>query len=123
MGRAALMALLLGAVGVYAVVAYAVSRRTGEIGVRMALGAHAADVRWMVLRQGAVVVGAGIAIGLACAFALTRLISGMLFGVSPTDPATFAVLAATVAMVAGLALWLPARRASRIDPIEALRSE
>jgi len=122
-GLAALISLLLGAVGVYAVVTYAVSRRTGEIGVRMALGAQAADIRWLVLRQGGAVVAAGAAIGLAGALALTRLMRGMLFGVSPTDPATYAALTGMLAAVALAALWLPAHRASRVDPAVALRSE
>ncbi len=122
-GLAALIALVLGAVGVYAVIAYAVSRRTAEIGVRMALGAHAGDVVRMVLRQGGSVVLVGVAIGLAGALALTRLMAGMLFGVSPADPASYAALTGVMLAVAGLALWLPARRASRVEPLEALRSD
>jgi len=122
-GLAAFISLLLGAVGVYAVVAYAVSRRTGEVGVRMALGARAADVHWLVMRQGGAVVAVGVGIGLAAALALTRLLRGMLFGVSPTDPATFAALTGMLAAVALAALWLPARRASGVDPAVALRSE
>jgi ABC-type antimicrobial peptide transport system permease subunit len=120
---AAGIALLLGAVGVYAVIAYAVSRRTAEIGVRLALGANASDVRWMVLRQGSLVVLAGIGVGLVGAFALTRTLRGMLFGVSPTDFASYAVLTGLMLVVALLALYLPARRASRVDPLEALRTE
>jgi len=120
---AAGIALLLGAVGVYAVIAYAVSRRTAEIGVRLALGASSGDVRWMVLRQGGLVVLAGIGVGLAGAFALTRSLRGMLFGVSPTDFASYAVLTLLMLVVALLALYLPARRASRVDPLEALRTE
>src|SRR5690606_5592991 len=122
-GLAALIALLLGMVGVYAVIAYAVSRRTAEIGVRIALGARAADVRRLVLRQGGAVVAAGLAVGLAGALALTRLMRGMLFGVSPTDPATFVALTALLALVGAAALSLPARRAAHVDPVEALRSE
>jgi putative ABC transport system permease protein len=120
---AAGIALLLGAVGVYAVIAYAVSRRTAEIGVRLALGANASDVHWMVLRQGGMVVLAGIGVGLVGAFALTRTLRGMLFAVSPTDFASYAVLTCVMLMVALLALYLPARRASRVDPLEALRTE
>ena len=120
---AAGIALLLGAVGVYAVIAYAVSRRTAEIGVRLALGANASDVRWMVLRQGSMVVLAGVGVGLVGALALTRTLRGMLFGVSPTDVASYAALTGLMLVVALLALYLPARRASRVDPLEALRTE
>jgi predicted permease len=122
-GLAAAIALLLGAVGVYAVLAYAVSRRTSEIGVRMALGARAGDVRAMVLRQGGRVVLGGTVAGLAVALALTRFMEGMLYGISPTDPISYVVLTLFMLLVAGLALWLPARRASRVDPMEALRAE
>lgn len=122
-GVAAAIALLLGAVGVYAVVAYAVSRRTAEIGVRMALGAGTGQVRRMVIRQGGGVVLAGVAAGLAGAFVLTRLMEGMLFGVSASDPASYALLTALMLGVAALALYLPARRASRVNPLEALRSD
>jgi putative ABC transport system permease protein len=122
-GLAAAVALLLGAIGVYAVIAYAVSRRTGEIGVRMALGARAADVRRMVLRQGAVVVAAGIGLGLAGSFVLTRLMEGMLFGVGPTDVVSYATVTALMAVVAGVALWIPAVRATRVDPMESLRGD
>lgn len=120
---AACIALLLGAVGVYAVIAYAVSRRTAEIGVRLALGARAADVRWMVLRQGGLVVALGIVAGLAGAFVLTRMLRAMLFGVSPTDWVSYAGQTAVMLLVALLALYLPARAASKVDPMEALRAE
>jgi predicted permease len=122
-GLAAAIALLLGAVGVYAVLAYAVSCRTGEIGVRMALGARAADVRAMVLRQGGSIVVIGIVVGLVAAFGLTRLMAGMLYGISATDPVSYAALTGFMVVIAGLALWLPARRASKVSPLEALRSE
>ena len=122
-GIGAAVALLLGAVGVYAVVSYAVSRRTNEIGVRRALGARVADVQWMILRQGGAVVLAGVAAGLLGAVVLTRVMHGMLHGVSPTDPVSYAALTAVMLVVAGLALWIPARRASRVDPTEALRSD
>jgi len=120
---AAGIALLLGAVGVYAVIAYAVSRRTAEIGVRLALGARASDVRWMVLRQGGTVVLAGIGVGLVGAVLLTRTLRAMLFGVSPTDVPSYATLTAVMLLVALAALYLPARRASRVDPMEALRAD
>jgi predicted permease len=120
---AAVIALLLGAVGVYAVIAYAVSRRTAEIGVRLALGARAADVRWMVVRQGGAVVIAGIVAGLAGALVLTRTLRAMLFGVSPTDVASYAVQTMVMLGVALLALYLPARRAAGVDPMEALRAD
>lgn len=120
---AAGIALVLGAVGVYAVIAYAVSRRTGEIGVRLALGADPADMRWMVLRQGGMVVLAGVGVGLAGAVGLTRTLRGMLFEVSPTDFASYAVPTGLMMVAAALALYLPARRASRVDPLEALRTE
>jgi len=122
-GLAAAIALLLGAVGVYAVVAYAVSQRTVEIGVRLALGARPGDVLRLVMRQGGVLVGVGVAAGLAAALALTRLMAGMLFGVRPFDPLSYAALTALMLGVAALALWLPARRAARLDPQEALRSD
>jgi len=121
-GLAAAIALLLGAVGVYAVVAYAVSQRTVEIGVRLALGARPADVLRLVMRQGGVVVGTGIAAGLVAAAALTRLMTGMLYGVHPFDPLSYVALTALMLGVAALALWFPARRAARLDPQEALRS-
>lgn len=123
LGIAVGMALLLGAVGVYGVISYVVSRRTREIGVRMALGARGDDVRSMVLRQGMVVAGVGIALGLVAALALTRFMAGLLFEVSATDPLTFAAVTAALAGVAALASWLPARRATRVDPVRALMAE
>ena len=122
-GLAATMALLLGAVGVYAVVAYAVSRRTAEIGLRLALGAQASDVLRLVFAQGGAVVLAGVVLGLGGAVALTQLMRGMLFGVSATDPLSYVALTGLMLLVAALAVYLPARRASRVDPTEALRSE
>lgn len=120
-GVAALIALLLGAVGVYAVTSYAVSRRTAEIGIRMALGAGGREVRTMVLRQGGGAVAAGVIVGLAVALGLSRFLEGMLHGVPPTDPATYAAITGVLAVVATAALWWPARRASRVDPVEAIR--
>ncbi|MCP4246035.1 MAG: FtsX-like permease family protein [bacterium] len=123
LGIAALAAILLGAVGIYGVISYAVSQRTQEIGVRMALGARHADVSRMVLRQGAIVAAIGIASGLAAAVGLTRLMSSLLYGVSAADPVTFALAAAGVAAVSLLACYIPARRAAGIDPVNALRWE
>ena len=120
---AAGIALLLGAVGVYAVIAYAVSRRTAEIGVRLALGARAADVRWMVLRQGGAVVIVGVAIGLVGAGAAHADASRNALWREPHRRPSYAVLTGVMLLVAFLALYLPALRASRVDPMEALRAE
>jgi predicted permease len=120
---AAVVALLLGAVGIYGVIAYTVSLRTREFGVRMALGARRCDVSGMVVRHGLILAGAGIVLGLTVAAALTRLMSTLLYGISPTDPLTFGFVAATLVAVAAVASFMPAWRASRIDPITALRWE
>jgi putative ABC transport system permease protein len=119
----AMIALLLGTVGVYGVLAYAVSQRTREIGVRMALGAGADEVQRWVVRQGASVIGVGLAVGLIGALALTRLLRSLLYEVSATDPVVFLTVPALLACVALAATWIPARRASRIDPKQALVSE
>jgi putative ABC transport system permease protein len=119
---AATVALLLGSVGVYGVIAYVATQRTREIGIRMALGAQTRDVRRLLLRHGLLLTGAGIALGIGVALALTRVMSALLFGVSPTDPVTYVAVAAGLATVALLATYLPAHRASRTDPIIALRS-
>lgn len=123
LGIAAGVALLLGIVGVYGVISYAVSLRAREIGLRLALGARVVDVKAMVLRQGFILCGIGVAIGLALAFGLTRLMSGLLFGVSPTDPITYIVVAAGLIAVGLIASYLPARRAASVDPITVLRAE
>ncbi|HEX9945014.1 MAG TPA: ABC transporter permease [Thermoanaerobaculia bacterium] len=120
---AAAVALLLGAVGIYGVISYVVSQRTQEIGVRMALGAGRRDISRMVLREGLGITLLGIAIGLAGAIALTRLMLALLFDVSPTDPATFAAVPVLLAAVALLASWMPARRAAAVEPLEAIRYE
>ncbi len=119
----ALLALALGAVGVYGVMAHLVVQRTREIGIRIALGALPGEILRLVLSQGAWLAGIGIAAGLAGALAATRLLSSLLFGVEPTDPATFAATATALAVVAALASLLPALRAVRTDPVDALRSE
>ncbi len=123
LGIAAGVALLLGAVGIYGVIAYVVSQRTREIGVRMALGARSEDVKGMVVRQGLKVTTVGVILGLLGAFGLTRVMSSVLFGVSATDPATFELVPLTLVAVSVLASYIPARRASHIDPNEALRAE
>jgi len=118
---AGIMALALGAVGIYGVLAYVVSQRTGEIGVRMALGAEAGDISRMVLRQCALLVGVGLALGVGGALVLTRLMTAVLFGVGPFDPATYGAVAGGLALVALMAGWLPARRAASVHPVDALR--
>jgi putative ABC transport system permease protein len=123
LGIAASVALLIGVVGIYGVIAYAVAQRTREIGIRMALGAEIGDVRKMFLRHGLSLTAAGIALGIGTAVVLTRVMSAFLFGVGPMDPVTYAAVSGTLAAVALVATYLPARRASRVDPIVALRAD
>jgi putative ABC transport system permease protein len=123
LGAFALLALILAGVGVYGVISYAVAQRTQEIGVRMALGARPLDIITLVMRNGMSLVLIGIAIGIVGALALTRWMASLLFEVSATDPLTFAVIALLLALVAWLACWIPAWRATQVDPMVALRHE
>jgi putative ABC transport system permease protein len=117
------VSLLLAAVGLYSVRSYAISQRTNEIGIRMAMGAQPRDVLAMVVRQGMVLTAAGLAAGLAAALAATRLLSGMLVNVSANDPMILAGAALFLGLMALLASYLPARRATKVDPIAALRCQ
>jgi hypothetical protein len=123
LGVVSTLALLLAAVGLYGVLSYVVAQRTREIGVRMALGAEASRVRRMVVAQGARVVCVGIAIGLAFAFAGTRALDSLLYQVGAFDPSTFVSVSATMIFIGLLASYVPARRASSVDPTESLRGE
>jgi ABC-type antimicrobial peptide transport system permease subunit len=116
------LALVLASLGVYSVMAYSVTQRSGEIGIRMALGARATDVQHMVLGQGMKLAGVGMLIGLATALALTRLMAALLFEVRPGEPLVYASIAAMLGMVAAAACWIPSRRAARVDPMAALHS-
>jgi hypothetical protein len=116
------MGLLLGAIGIYGVIAYVVSQRAGEIGVRLALGAQPRQVRRQFVREGLTLALAGISIGLVAAVVLTRLMSSLLFGISTLDPTTYTLMVLIVIVVAVAAAYLPARRASRCDPVEVLRA-
>jgi ABC-type antimicrobial peptide transport system permease subunit len=122
-GLLAALALALCVVGLYSVISYTVSRRTHEIGIRVALGAQRGDVLKLVIKQGLKLALLGIGIGLASALALTRLLKTLLFNVSATDPLTFAGIAMLLLLVALLACWIPARRAAKVDPMIALRAE
>src|SRR5690242_8589840 len=123
MAIAGSMALLLGVIGIYGVIAYAVSQRTREIGIRMALGAQPGELTAMFVRHGILLTGAGAAIGLAVAFGVTRLMSSLLFHVSPADPLTYLLVSVGLVAIAALASYMPSRRAAAVDPSDALRAE
>ena len=123
LGSFGLLALGLGAIGIYGVISHSVAQRTHEIGIRMALGAQSRNVLYMVVRQGMTLTALGVAIGLIVSAALTRLMETLLFGVSAIDPLTFAAVALALTLTALLACWIPARRATKVDPIIALRCE
>ena len=119
----AALALVMAAVGVYGVISYAVRQRTHELGIRMALGATAPDVLKLILSQGLRLALMGVAIGLLVAFALTRWMESLFFGVRPTDPLTFGMIAGVLLTVSLLACWIPARRAMKVDPMISLRCD
>jgi predicted permease len=120
---AAAMALLLGLAGIYGVISYAVSQRTREVGIRMALGAQSGELQRMFVRYGLTLAGIGVALGLGAAAGLTRFLKSLLFGIDPLDPVTHVVVAVALVMAATLASYIPARRAAHVDPVDALRAE
>jgi putative ABC transport system permease protein len=115
------IALILSAVGIYSIMSYAVTQRTSEIGIRMALGAEARDIFRLIVGNAVKLVGAGLAIGVVVAFMSTRLMRSLLYGVEPGDPLTVAAICVVIGAVALVASWIPARRASRVDPLVAIR--
>jgi putative ABC transport system permease protein len=119
----ALLALVLGAVGIYGIVSYAVTQRTQEIGIRMALGARTGDILQLIAKHGLVLVLSGVAIGVAGALALTRFLATLLFGITPTDTFTFVFVSLIFFVIAMIASLIPARRATKVDPLTALRYE
>ena len=122
-GAAAAVGLFMGAIGLYGVLSYVTAQRTREIGVRMALGATPASVRAAVLRRGVTVSAVGLAIGLGLAISLRALATPLLYGVTPTDPLSLVAVCVVLLAVGFVATWIPARRAARLDPVTALRSE
>ena len=122
LATAAALALVLSAVGIYGVISYVVAQRRGEIGIRIALGARPTAVSTLVVRQSLALASIGVAIGVVAALATTRLLGALLFGVSPTDPVVLASATVLLLLLAGIASYAPARRASRVDPVEALRA-
>ncbi len=122
-GSFGVIAALLAAIGLYGVMAYAVVRRTNEIGIRLALGAGRGDVQWMVLRESLWMVAAGLVVGIPAALGLTQLVREALYGIQPNDPVSFVAAGVLMVLVAAVAAWIPARRAARVDPMRALRCE
>jgi ABC-type antimicrobial peptide transport system permease subunit len=123
LGIAGTMAFVLGIIGIYGVISYAVLQRTREIGIRLALGEQTGRLRWMFIRSALMLTGIGVAIGLAAAAGLMQLMKSLLFGVSPLDPFTYVSVLIVLAASAVLASYLPARRAASVNPVEALRAE
>jgi ABC-type antimicrobial peptide transport system permease subunit len=117
------MALALGILGIYGVISYAVSQRTREIGIRMALGSTKSELKWMFVRSALLLTGVGVAIGIGTAAAVTQFMKSLLFNISPLDPITYITVPLVLAAAAAFASYLPARRAAAIDPVEALRAE
>ena len=117
----AMIAVLLSAIGMYGLISFSMEQRVGELGIRRALGGQTPDVLRMVLKEGATLAGAGVVLGIVGAWVLTRFLAGRLFGVEPTDWPTFGLLALAVLMISSLATLVPAIRATRVDPMEALR--
>ena len=117
------MALALGIIGIYGVISYAVSQRTREIGIRLALGAQKKELKWMFVRSALTLTVVGVAIGIAAAAALTQSMKSLLFGISPLDPITYLAVPLILAAAAAVASYLPARRAANVNPVEALRVE
>ena len=117
------MALVLGIIGIYGVISYAVSQRTREIGIRLALGAEKSELRWMFVRSALVLTGVGVAIGLGAAAAAARLMTSLLFGVSPLDPLSFATVPLLLVAAAALASFVPASRVAAVNPADALKAE
>jgi ABC-type antimicrobial peptide transport system permease subunit len=122
-GAFGILATVLAGIGLYGVMAFVVARRTREIGIRMELGAISGDVIWLVMREVLLLGGVGIVVGLPAALAVTGLVRSQLYGIQPNDPATIALATAGIAAIAALSGFIPARRATRVDPVKAIRSE
>jgi ABC-type antimicrobial peptide transport system permease subunit len=119
----AVIGLMLAIIGIYGVLSFLVSQQTHQIGVRIAMGAQHSDILRLVIKRGLILIGVGLVIGVAGALALTRVLSSLLYGVTPTDPVTFMIVSFVLVTVALTASYIPARRAAKIDPMEALRYE